>query len=133
LDKNDAGFDAATFAQNFNQFSREYRPHFKDIYRHMRAHCPVAHTDEVGGFWVVTRYADIMRAARDYEAFSSRYGVTITPSVNPGTTRGGSGPLGGERTGPLAACPSGPNGEAPGVNFLPLELDPRYTAYTAKP
>jgi hypothetical protein len=59
MDKTDGGFDAATFAQQFNQFSPEYGPHFKDIYRHMRAHCPVAHTDEVGGFWVVTRYADI--------------------------------------------------------------------------
>jgi hypothetical protein len=41
----------------------------------------------------VTRYPDIMRAARDYEAFSSRYGVTITPNVNPGTPRGGFGLL----------------------------------------
>jgi len=124
LDKTDGRFDAATFAQQFNHFSPEYGPHFKEIYRHMRAHCPVAHTDEVGGFWVVTQYADIMRAARDYEAFSSRYGVTITPSVNPGTPRQGFGLLGGERTGPLAAYPPGPNGEAPRLNFLPLELDP---------
>jgi len=124
LGKTDGGFDAATFAQQFNQFSAEYGPHFNDIYRHMRAHCPVAHTDEVGGFWVVTRYPDIMRAARDYEAFSSRYGVTITPNVNPGTPRGGFGLLSGERTGPLAAYPPGPNGEVPRLNFLPLELDP---------
>ncbi|MGB9053154.1 MAG: hypothetical protein WCC54_12645 [Pseudolabrys sp.] len=37
MDKADGGFDAATFAQQFNQFSPEYGPHFKDIYRHMRA------------------------------------------------------------------------------------------------
>ena len=123
MDKIDGGFDAATFAQQFNQFSPEYGPHFKDIYRHMRAHCPVAHTDEVGGFWVVTRYADIMRAARDYEAFSSRYGI-FTSSVNPDTPKEGFGPLGEERTGPLAAYPPGPNGEAPRLSFLPLELDP---------
>ena len=122
VDKTDGGFDAATFAQQFNQFSPEYGPHFKGIYRHMRAHCPVAHTDEVGGFWVVTRYADIMRVARDYEAFSSRYGVR--PSVNPDMARAGFGPHGEERTGPLAAYPPGPNGEAPRLSFLPLELDP---------
>src|ERR1700681_2314908 len=75
LDKAVSGFDAATFAQQFNQFSPEYGPHFKDIYRHMRAHCPVAHTDEVGGFLVVTRYADIMRVDADDEAFSSLYAV----------------------------------------------------------
>ena len=122
MDKADGGFDAATFAQQFNQFSPEYGPHFKDIYRHMRAHCPVARTDEGGGFWVVTRYADIMRVDADDEGFSSLYAVF--PSVNPDTPRAGFGPLGEERTGPLAACPFGPKGEAPRLSFLPFELDP---------
>jgi cytochrome P450 len=122
MDKTDDGFDAATFAQQFNQFSPEYGPHFRAIYRHMRAHCLVAHSDEVGGFWVVTRYADIMRVAGDDDAFSSLYGVL--PSVNPDTPKGGFGPPGEERTGPLAAYPPGPNGEAPRLSFLPLELDP---------
>src|ERR1700722_5481997 len=59
LVKTAVGFSAATFAQQFNQFRPEYGPHFRDIYRHMRVHCPVAHTDEAGGFWVLTRYTDI--------------------------------------------------------------------------
>jgi cytochrome P450 len=122
MDKADGGFDAATFAQQFNQFSPEYGPHFKDIYRHMRAHCPVARTDEGGGFWVVTRYADIMRVDADDQGFSSLYAVF--PGVNPDTPRAGFGPLGEERTGPLAACPFGPKGEAPRLSFLPFELDP---------
>ena len=122
MDKTDDGFDTATFARQFNQFSPEYGAHFRDIYRHMRAHCPVAHTDEIGGFWVVTRFADIERVARDDEAFSSLYG--LFPSVDPDTPRGGLGPLGEERTGPLAAYPPGPNGEAPRLGFLPFELDP---------
>ena len=122
MDKADGGFDAATFAQQFNQFSPEYGPHFKDIYRHMRAHCPVAHTDEGGGFWAVTRYADIMRVDADDEGFSSLYAVF--PGVNPDTPRTGFGTLGEERTGPLAACPFGPKGEAPRLSFLPFELDP---------
>ena len=122
LDKAVGGFDAATFAQQFNQFSPEYGPHFKDIYRHMRAHCPVAHTDEVGGFWVVTRYADIMRVDADDEAFSSLYAVF--PSPNPDMPRSQYGSLGEARTGPLAACPLGPKGEAPRLSLLPFELDP---------
>ena len=88
----------------------------------MRAHCPVAHTDEGDGFWVVTRYADIMRVDADDEAFSSLYAVF--PGVTPDTPRAGFGLLGEERTGPLGACPFGPNGEAPRLSFLPLELDP---------
>ena len=81
VDKADDGFGAATFAQHFNQFSPEYGRHFREIYRHMRVHRPVAHTDEVGGFWVVTRYADIERVARDDEAFSSLYGVFPSPNL----------------------------------------------------
>src|ERR1700729_571648 len=100
MDKTDGGFDAATFAQQFNPFSPEYGPHSKDIYRHMRTHCPVAHTDEVGGFWVVTRNADIVRVARDAEAFSSCYGV-FASRANPDPPSGGSGPSGEKRTGPL--------------------------------
>ena len=121
----DGGFDAAKFAQQFNLFSPEYGPHFNDIYRRMRAHCPVAHTDEIGGSWVVTRYADIERADGDDEAFSSRYGV-FPSSVDPNPPLGVSGSTPGEeRTGPLAAYPPpGPNGEAPRSSFLPLELDP---------
>jgi cytochrome P450 len=123
MDKTDDGFDAATFARHFNHFSPEYAPHFKDIYKHMRARCPVAHTNEVGGFWVVTRYADIARVAEDYEAFPSRYGTRL--SVKPATPRAAFGQLGEQRTGPLAtAYPPGPNGEAPRLSFLPVELDP---------
>src|ERR1700722_3775513 len=85
----DGGFDAAKFAQQFNLFSPEYGPHFKDTYRHMRAHCPVARTDEVGGSWVVTRYADIERVDGDDETFSSRYGVfpsSVEPNPPPGVS-----------------------------------------------
>src|ERR1700722_12084774 len=123
MGKTGDGFDAATFAKRFNHLGREYGRRFKEIYSHMRAHCPVTHTDELGGFWVVTRYADIMRAACDHEAFASRYGVRL--SVKPAIPRARFGPLGEERTGPLAlAYPPGPNGEAPRLGLLPLELDP---------
>src|SRR6266849_5533445 len=38
----------------------------------MRSRCPVAHSDQLGGFWIVTRYEDIERIARDHEGFSSQ-------------------------------------------------------------
>jgi cytochrome P450 len=122
MDMTDAGFDPAAFATRFNLFSPDYWPHFREVYRYMRANCPVAHADELGGFWVVTRYEDIARALRDSETFSSSYGVFTSPTPYP--LKRGFGPLEKQRTGPLAACPSGPNGEAPRLNFLPVELDP---------
>ena len=123
MDKSHASFDEAMFAQRFDPFSPKYAPHFRKIYRHMRTNCPIAHTGELGGVWVVTRYEDIAHVLHDPETFSSRYGV-FTSRTSPNPLKRGFGPRDEERTGPLTATPSGPNGEAPRLNFLPLELDP---------
>ncbi len=42
-----------------------------ETYRKMREQCPVAHTDRWGGFWALTRHADITRVASDNETFIS--------------------------------------------------------------
>jgi cytochrome P450 len=42
-----------------------------------RAQCPVAHSDQHGGYWVATRYDDVLRIAQDWEAFSSELGITV--------------------------------------------------------
>jgi cytochrome P450 len=44
---------------------------------YLREHCPVAHSDQYGGYWMVTRYEDVMRVAQDWETFSSAQGVTV--------------------------------------------------------
>ncbi len=49
----------------------------------MRDVCPVAHSQEWGGFWVVSRYEDVLAVAQDWETFSSAQGVTI-PAGPPG-------------------------------------------------
>jgi cytochrome P450 len=42
------------------------------IYTELRDQCPVARSDQHGGFWVLSRYADIEAAARDATTFSSK-------------------------------------------------------------
>ena len=37
----------------------------------MRAHCPVAHSDQWGGYWIVTDYEDVVRVVQDWKTFSS--------------------------------------------------------------
>ena len=37
----------------------------------LRASCPVAHSDELGGFWLLTRYEDVVRVATDTSTFIS--------------------------------------------------------------
>src|SRR5215472_3256475 len=43
----------------------------------MRSTCPVTHSDLYGGYWVLSRYDDVLRIAQDWETFSSAHSVTI--------------------------------------------------------
>jgi cytochrome P450 len=43
----------------------------------MRHECPVAHSDRYDGYWVVTKYDDVLRIAQDWGTFSSELGVGI--------------------------------------------------------
>ncbi|MDT3445782.1 MULTISPECIES: cytochrome P450 [unclassified Pseudofrankia] len=42
-----------------------------------RSLCPVAHSDQYGGFWVATQYEDVLRIAQDWQTFSSELGITV--------------------------------------------------------
>lgn len=43
-------------------------------YTGLREECPVAHSDRHGGFYILTRFTDVRRAAADHEALSSATG-----------------------------------------------------------
>lgn len=53
----------------------------------MRAQCPVAHTDRWGGFWTVTRYADIIAVASDSDAFITSVQNLVPESPRSGVAR----------------------------------------------
>jgi cytochrome P450 len=82
---NDFDLDAPDFAENY-----------EEALGTMVSKCPVAHSDVAGGYWVVSRYADVRETAQDWEGFSSEGGF------EPG--RGGEG----------------------GAKLYPVELDPPY-------
>jgi cytochrome P450 len=42
-----------------------------------RSLCPVAHSDRHDGYWIATRYDDVLRIAQDWNAFSSELGITV--------------------------------------------------------
>jgi cytochrome P450 len=72
-------------AHHFNYLADEFARELHPTLARMRAQCPVTHSDERGGFWVVTRYDDVLRIAQDWETFSSALGVGIpdTKMVTP--------------------------------------------------
>ena len=43
----------------------------------MRERCPVAHSDQHEGYWIVTGYDDVLRVAQDWQTFSSAHGVSV--------------------------------------------------------
>lgn len=49
----------------------------------LRNTCPVAYTENHGGFWVLTGYEDIKQVATDDVRFSSAQGLTIPDKKNP--------------------------------------------------
>lgn len=52
-------------------------------YRHLRKHCPVIHTNRYGGYWLMTTYDDVKRAAMDSETF-----ISSVKAVVPSDPRG---------------------------------------------
>ncbi len=53
------------------------------VQKETRRRCPVAWTDDLGGFWSVLRYEDVVAVARDTDTFSNalrpRYGTSRIP------------------------------------------------------
>jgi cytochrome P450 len=52
----------------------------QDIYRLLassRERCPVLRGSKHGGFWALSRFADVTSAANDHEHFTTRQGVTV--------------------------------------------------------
>lgn len=52
-------------------------------YNHLRQHCPLAHTTRYGGYWLMTRYDDVKRAALDSETY-----ISSVKAVVPSDPRG---------------------------------------------
>ena len=64
-----------------------YRPFGRDtwrdpytLYRYLLEHDPVQHVPD-GGYWVLSRFADVFRAARDTATFSSAQGLTFQNEI----------------------------------------------------
>ena len=64
-------------AHRFDFVSPELALHLPETLAHMRERHPVAWSEEHGGYWVVTRYEDVLRVAQDWQTFSSAHGVSV--------------------------------------------------------
>lgn len=65
------------YSEHFDHLAPEVTENLFATLSHMRSRCPVVHSDQHGGFWVVTRYEDVFTVAEDWETFSSAHGLTV--------------------------------------------------------
>lgn len=70
-------------AHHFDHLAPEVGGALYETLAHMRSEHPVAYSDAWGGFWVVTRYEDVLRVAQDWQTFSSADGVTVPYGPSP--------------------------------------------------
>ncbi|MDH7975208.1 cytochrome P450 [Sphingomonas sp. AR_OL41] len=59
-------------AQDYDPLAAETFDTPHAVFADLRRHCPVAHSDAFGGFWMLTRHADIMRVLDDPIEFTTR-------------------------------------------------------------
>jgi cytochrome P450 len=59
-------------------FTSDYmRDHLYGEVARLRSECPVVHTEAHGGYWVVTRYEDVLRVLQDPGSFTATEGVVV--------------------------------------------------------
>src|ERR1700733_14697697 len=74
--------ELAAFVDQIDHVSDFWNDHGDEVGHYMREHCPVKHSSAHGGFWVLARYDDILRAAKDHETFSVAAGKLV-PGEDP--------------------------------------------------
>ena len=60
----------------FDPFSDEYFNDPSEMYRRLRDEAPVYYSEKYG-FYALSRFADVLAAHRDWQAFSSAYGIEL--------------------------------------------------------
>lgn len=64
----------------FDHGDPEVIPHLHETLAEMRSRCPVGWSENYGGFWTLTRYDDVVTAARDHTVFTVSEGIAIPPT-----------------------------------------------------
>ena len=64
--------------RHFDHLSPDLADTMPQTMARVRELCPVARSEEHGGFWVVSRYEDALTVAQDWEVFSSAHGLGIS-------------------------------------------------------
>jgi len=68
---------------HFDHLSPEFAQSLHPSLAKARRLCPVTHSDRYGGFWMASRYEDVLAIAQDWETWSSELGITVPYQETP--------------------------------------------------
>jgi cytochrome P450 len=74
----DAASDVREWARTLHPYSPELQEDPHPYFARLRAECPVAHSDQSGGFWILSKYEDIRFVLQHHDLFSSTQ-ITVDP------------------------------------------------------
>jgi cytochrome P450 len=57
--------------ESFHYLNPEWQQNPHPLYDRIRLECPVAHSERYGGFWMLSKYEDVLQAYQEPEVFSS--------------------------------------------------------------
>lgn len=60
-------------ARDFSLYDEATMQDPHKVYSELRSRCPVAHSDRDDGFWIATRYEDVIAVTKDAQTYSSKY------------------------------------------------------------
>ena len=67
-------------AVSFDNTDPELISHLYERIEDVQGKCPVAWSEAHGGFWMLTKYDDVVEASRDWETFTVTEGIMIPPT-----------------------------------------------------
>jgi Cytochrome P450 len=67
-------------AHDFDPTAPETFTSAHELYKEMRSKCPLAHSNEWGGFWMLSRYEDVVRVLKDYHTYTTSV-QNVVPKV----------------------------------------------------
>lgn len=72
----------ARLLDRFDHFDPEFEANFFEVSNELRDRCPVAHSDAHGGYWILSRFADVREGFGNEQHYTAV--PTVTIPVNPG-------------------------------------------------
>jgi cytochrome P450 len=71
--------DAPSCIEDFDLYEARPLPELHQLNREFREKCPVARSEQNGGYWYVTSYEHVNAIVRDTETFSNSRGIIVPP------------------------------------------------------